>query len=44
MLALVNPQYMREGYSSHFVCLCICVYVTELAATYLDYMMKVRCH
>ena len=26
------------------VVLCVCVSVTELAAIYLDYTMKVRCH
>ena len=42
---------MREGYSSRSVCLCFCVSsflcdmsVTELAATYLNYTMKVRYH
>ena len=28
-----NPRRMREGYSSH--CVCICLSVTALAATYL---------
>ena len=46
----INPQRMREGYSSHPVCVCVCVClsvclsVTELAATYLVYALKIGCH
>ena len=37
---------MHEGYGSHSVCecVCVCVSVTELTATYLVYMLKIRCH
>ena len=35
---------MREGYGSHSVCLSVCLSVTELAATYLDYTLKFGCH
>ena len=40
---LVNPRRMREGYGSRFVCECVCVSVTTLAATYLVYTLKIRC-
>ena len=44
----INPQRMREGYSSHLVCVCVCASVclsaTELAATYLVYALKIGCH
>ena len=31
---LINPQRMREGYSTHlFVCVCVCVSLTTLEAT-----------
>ena len=30
---LINPQRMREGYSTHFFCLCVCVSLTTLEAT-----------
>ena len=30
---LVNPQHMREGYSTHFVCLCVYVSLKTLEAT-----------
>ena len=33
---------MLYGYSTRFVCLCVCLSVTTLAATYLVYMFKVR--
>ena len=33
---------MCEGYSSRSVCVCVCVPVTELAASYLIYTLKVR--
>ena len=39
---LINPRCLPKGYSSHSVCLCMCVSVTALAATYLIY--KVRCY
>ena len=35
---------MREGYGSCSVCACICLSVTTLAAAYLIYTLKVRCH
>ena len=31
--SVINPQRMREGYSTHFVCLCVCVSLTALEAT-----------
>ena len=31
--SLINPQCMREGYSTHFVCLCVCVSLSTLEAT-----------
>ena len=37
---IINPRRMREGYGSRSVCLS----VTELAATYLDYTLKFGCH
>ena len=33
---------MREGYGSRFVCVCVCLSVTALAATYLVCMSKLR--
>ena len=41
---IFNPRRMREGYGSRFVSVCVCVSVTELAATYLVYTLKVGCH
>jgi hypothetical protein len=41
MQSLVNPRRMREGYGSRFVCLCVCVSVTNLAATYLVHPLKI---
>ena len=41
---LIKPWRMREGYGSRFVCLCMCLSVTELAATFLDYTLRFRCH
>ena len=38
---------MREGYSSHYVCVCVgvCVSITALAALlYLVYKSQVRCY
>ena len=32
----INPQRMREGYSTHFVCLCVCVCVTYDSGGYAD--------
>ena len=37
---MINPWCMREGYGSRSVC----VSVTKLAATYLVYTLKTRCH
>ena len=28
LVAIINPQRMREGYSTHCVCLCVCVCVS----------------
>ena len=43
-LWFIKSRHMREGYSSHFVCLCIClcvcVSITALAATYLVYYVQ----
>ena len=39
-LHIINPRRMREGYGSRSVC----VSVTVLAATYLFYTSKIRCH
>ena len=33
---IINPQRMREGYSTHFVCLCVCVCVTYDSGGYAD--------
>ena len=40
----INPWRMREGYGSHFVCVCVsaCLSVTALSATYLVCMSKLR--
>ena len=37
---------MREGYGSRSVCVCVCIClsVTTLAAAYLVYTLKARCH
>ena len=35
LLAIANSQCMREGYSSRFVCVCVCPAMTSLASTYL---------
>ena len=43
-MILINPRRMHEGYGSHFVSECVCVCVTELAATYLVYTLKVGYH
>ena len=32
IMSLINPQRMREGYSTHFVCLCVCVSLTTMEA------------
>ena len=44
--AIINPRRMREGYCSRRVCVCecVCVSVAALAATYLIYTLKTRCH
>ena len=41
---IINPRCMREGYGSCSVCLSVYLSVTKLAATYLDYTLKFRCH
>ena len=41
---IINPRRMREGYGSRFVCVCVCLSVTALAATYLVCMSKLRHH
>ena len=49
---VINPRRMREGYGSRSVCECVCVCVcvsvcvsvTALAATYLFYTLKTKCH
>ena len=40
------PRRMREGYGSRSVCVSerVCMSVTALAATYLFYTLKTRCH
>ena len=46
-LIIEPPQHMHEGNGSHSVCLyflCVCVFVTELAVTYLICVLKFRCH
>ena len=43
-LVVVNPRHMREGYGSYSVCVCVCMSVTEIAATYHAYTLKVGCH
>ena len=43
-VSLINPRRMREGYGSRSVCLSVCLSVTELAAAYLVYTLKVGCH
>ena len=43
-MILINPRRMHEGYGSCFVSECVCVCVTELAATYLVYTLKVGYH
>ena len=40
LLCLINPRRMREGYGS----LCVYLSVTTLAATYLVFTLKIRCH
>ena len=40
---ITNPWRMREGYSSQSVCVCVCLSVTTLAATYLVFTSKIRC-
>ena len=37
---------MQEGYGSRSVCVCVCIClsVTTLAAAYLVYTLKARCH
>ena len=42
MTTVINSGCMHKGYSSHSVCLCVSV--TDLAASYLGYTMKIRCH
>ena len=39
---IINPQRMRKGYGSRSVC--VYLSVTTLAAPYLAYTLKVRCH
>ena len=39
----INPRRMREGYGSLFVCVCVCLSVTTLAASYLVHTLKTRC-
>ena len=40
----INPQHMCEGYGSYSVCVCVCLSVIKLAATYLVFKSKMRCH
>ena len=35
-LLIINPQRMREGYSTHCVCLCVYVCVTYDSGGYAD--------
>ena len=42
-LVLINPRRMREGMVV-VLCVCVCLSVTELAATYLVCKSKVRCY
>ena len=39
--SIINPRHMREVYSS--LCVCVCLSVTTLAATYLVFTSKIRC-
>ena len=45
---IINLRRMHEGYCSRSVCVCVCVCVcvsvTMLAAAYLFYTLKTRCH
>ena len=40
---VINPRRMREGMVV-VLCVCVCLSVTELAATYLVCKSKVRCY
>jgi hypothetical protein len=40
---IINPRHMREGYSSRFVCECVCVSDTALPAIDAISMSQTRC-
>jgi hypothetical protein len=44
--AVINPQHIRKDYytRSVYVCVCVCLSVTKLAAIYLFYTLKTRYH
>ena len=42
--SLSNPRRMHEGYSSRFMCVCVYLSITTLAATYLFCTSQMRCY